>query len=662
MQVTGSFDFNCGDQASVTATPNQAEPRSSPIQSPNRSVSQPQQELIASQTTRRNNAVPANQAPSKPTVKAREDHSQTAKINSLKQPPPPVNRASKPGISGLDLGLTPSATAISHDEQSKDTRTSPFTTPPASESSSNGEEAPPVPTASKPQILSRTTPVNGGSGSVSTAQQLVTLRPPRTSSIPLQHSEHARRRSKSDNVTPEDLEHKPQLPPRRQMAASEMSTSQRTFATGFNRQSLDLPPRSSALEQGFFPGSFPPRRESHHSLSVRNRAADTLKHRQTSMTPPPRAKVEPQFNRTFMRSSPTLTEPSRLPETNSVAPATASAAGGYPDSSKANRRPPTHDGYPSTIQTGYDTRLIDACGEYVCTSGTSTRAWHIATGNQIMNMAHPEGIKVTALSFKPSRDIDKEGSVVWLGTNFGEIMEVDITTRSVVALDDRTHSRREIVKMYRKAAEIWTLDNEGKLIVWPPDEAGSPTLNKSVPNGKTCRGVTSSVIVGNKLWLAAGKNIRVYQPNTNPAQISFEVTQEAISGPSGGDITSCAYMPSDPDNVYCGHSDGKISIFSKRNNNHVETFSVSLYKVSCLAGIGDYLWAGFNNGYIMLFDPKSRPWTTKKYWQPHTHPVVGIVPDRSSLWKLDHFHVLSLGVDSTIGVWDGVLEEDWIGE
>lgn len=276
-------------------------------------------------------------------------------------------------------------------------------------------------------------------------------------------------------------------------------------------------------------------------------------------------------------------------------------------------------------------------------------------------MNHPEGVKVTALVFKPSRTVEREGQRVWLGTNFGEIMEVDIPTKTVTGVNDRTHSRREIVKMYRKAAEIWTLDNEGKLIVWPPDADGTPNLENSVLNGKASRGLTSSVIVGNKLWVAAGKSIRVFQPNTNPDQITFEVTQESISAPSGGDITSCAYLPTDPDRVYCGHSDGKISIFSKRNNKHIETLSVSLYKVSCLAGVGDYLWAGFNNGSIMLFDTKTRPWATKKYWQPHVFPVVSIVADRNSIWKTGRFHVLSLGIDSSIGIWDGMLEQDWIG-
>ena len=277
-------------------------------------------------------------------------------------------------------------------------------------------------------------------------------------------------------------------------------------------------------------------------------------------------------------------------------------------------------------------------------------------------MAHPEGVKVTALVFRPSRDIQEEGQIVWLGTNYGEIMEVDIITKSVVALDERTHSRREVVKMWRKASEIWTLDSDGKLFVWPSGEHGNPQLNTGILNGRACRGVTSSVIVGNKLWLAAGKSIRVFQPNTNPGQISFEVTQDALAGPSSGDVTSCAYLSGDPDRIYFGHSDGKISIFSKRDNKHIETSAVSLYKVSCLAGVGDYLWAGFNNGSIMVFDTKTRPWTTRKYWQAHTHPVASIQADRGSLWKLGRFHVLSLGVDSMIGVWDGMLEADWIGK
>ena len=609
--------------------------------------------------------IPTDHASTSRPFEGEEPVKSTIKIGTSKQAPPPVNRAAKPGLLGIDLTTTNKGGELNVQTPThQEPRSSPFTTPPDSESSSDErEKAPPVPVASKPPTGVVGEPPNS---TTNTFTPSASFRPPRISSIAPPHKglDHTRRRSKSDNTPSpiDDSDVRPKLPPRRQLQTSDISSTKRTSISPWGRQSLDLPPRPSALSQGFSPGSFPPRRESHHTILSKPRHNDIMSQRRTSLTPPPRAKPEPQLNRTFMRSSPALAEPSRTPETGSAASSVVASAGPYPNSSRANRRPPVHREGPRQIQTGFDTRLMDSCGDFVCTSGTSTRVWRVSTGKMAMIMNHPEGVKVTALAFKPSRDIETEGQYIWLGTNFGEIMEVNIMNKSVTGVDERTHSRREIVKMYRKATEIWTIDSEGKLIVWPADEDGTPNLSKSVLNGRASRGMTSSVIVGNKLWMAAGRGIRVFQPNPNPDHITFEVTQEAFVPPSGGDITSCAYLSSDPDRIYCGHSDGKISIFSKRSNKHVDTFSVSLYKVSCLAGVGDYLWAGFNSGSIMLFDPKTTPWTTVKYWQAHTHPVVSIIADRSSVWKLGRFHVLSLGIDSTIGVWDGMLEDDWIGE
>ena len=481
-------------------------------------------------------------------------------------------------------------------------------------------------------------------------------RPQRISSYNLlKTQQHGRRRSRSDNaVSKAEEEARPRLPPRQRVGISESMTSVRAG------HSLDLPRRASATPQDGIAGSFPPRRESQTPIAKRSRMRDGVMQRRMSITPPPRPKPETSFNRTFMKSSPVLTETSNTPVATQTPAKVDPVTGGFPNSSRANRKPPIHGDGPPTINTGYDPRLIDACGEHVCTSGTSTQVWHIGTGKLVMAMAHPEGTKTTALTFKPSRNIDKEGQYIWLGTNFGEIMEIDVTKKCVTDIDDRTHSRREIVKMYRKAAEIWSIDNEGKLIVWPSDDSGTPNLTRSVLNGKVPRGVTSSVLVGNKLWIAAGKQISIFQPNVTPAQIAVEVTQDIISAPSGGDITSSAYLCSDPDRVYCGHSDGKISIFSRKTNKHIETVSVSLYKVSCLAGVGDYLWAGFNNGIIMLFDTKTRPWRTTKYWHGHSHPVIAIMADQSSTWKVGRYNVLSLGMDGAIGIWDGLLEDDWI--
>ena len=586
--------------------------------------------------------------------------------SSSKQPPPPVNRAGKPDINADGSILNTQELGLDIETKPTEIRSSPFSTPPESDgSAAAAEEPPPVPVASKPLVSTLTDPFETKQSPESDQLPKYPPRPPRAASTSRDPIQHPRRNVTGHAISAEEREAKPQLPPRREALVSE-TTAPIKHAPKYSRTSLEDATRSSALSQGFSMDPFPPRRTSHFSVPSAQDGAGPDSIRRTSMTPPPRTKPEPklQLHKAFMKSSPVLTEPvtNSAPLTaSSNAPSnTSTSQAMWPNSLKANRRPPTHHDGPRSIATGVDSRLMDAYGEYVCTTGSTTRVWHTSSGKLQFSMTHPESVKVTALAFKPARQIEKDGEFLWLATNLGEITEVEVRTGNVSAVNERTHSRREVVKIYRKAAELWTLDNDGKIYVWPSNDSGAPSLEHSIFNGKASRGVTSSVVIGNKLWLASGKSIRVFQPNIDPNKISFEVTTDPIIVTSGGEIVSSTYLPSDQDRVYLGHADGKISIYSRKNSKHVETLSVSLYKVSCLAGAGDYLWAGFNNGTIMLFDTKTRPWTTRKYWHPHTHPVVSIVADRSSIWKTGRYHVLSLGVDSTIGIWDGMLEDDWI--
>jgi hypothetical protein len=36
--------------------------------------------------------------------------------------------------------------------------------------------------------------------------------------------------------------------------------------------------------------------------------------------------------------------------------------------------------------------------------------------------------------------------------------------------------------------------------------------------------------------------------------------------------------------------------------------------------------------------------------------------DRTSIWKLDRFQVASLGTDTMLRIWDGMLKNDWLGK
>jgi WD40 repeat protein len=281
-------------------------------------------------------------------------------------------------------------------------------------------------------------------------------------------------------------------------------------------------------------------------------------------------------------------------------------------------------------------------------------------GEIVCSLAHTEGIKIVSIAFKPASDINDEGARLWLGNNIGELTEIDVATQSIVASKSNAHTRREIIKMYRHLTEMWTLDDGGTLHLWAPDSTGSPSLTNPYQSFRVPKGHTFSMVVGDELWHATGKEIRVFVP-TMDGSIQFQVLQRPLSQPNAGEVTSGTTIASQPDKVYFGHTDGKVSIYSRRDYTCLGVVNISVYKITTLAGVGGNLWAGFSTGMVYVYDTTATPWVVKKDWHAHQDPVIKLFADRSSCWSLDRSQVISLGQDSMIRVWDGLLQDDWIG-
>ena len=332
--------------------------------------------------------------------------------------------------------------------------------------------------------------------------------------------------------------------------------------------------------------------------------------------------------------------------------------GDYPDASQASRRPPKFRYRPWQISTTHDTRTFAVCGEYVCTTGIQTKAWSLRTGEQLLDLAHDQMTKVTSLVFKPSASVEDEGKRLWLGTSIGEIHELDIPSQSIVKTKSNAHTRKEIIRMFRHASELWTLD-DGELNVWKPDHEGMPSLDSQCNNFRTKRGHTFSIALGKHLWIAVGKEITVYAPGAK-SDAEFQVLLHPLSQPGTGEIHSGTTLSGKRDLVYFGHQDGKVSIYNRNDFSCTAVVNVSMYKLSSLAGVGDYLWAGFNTGMAYVYDTSTTPWRVKKDWQAHEKQICGISAERSAIWKMDRFQVVTLGTDNVLKIWDGMLEEDWL--
>ena len=273
-----------------------------------------------------------------------------------------------------------------------------------------------------------------------------------------------------------------------------------------------------------------------------------------------------------------------------------------------------------------------------------------------MEFSHGETVKSLSVVFKPGQELKSEGSRIWIGNNIGELHEIDIATQGLVA-SNTSHNRREIIRILRHKKDLWTLDDEGKLFVWHADESGTPSLKYSHKAHRVPKGHTFSMVIRDKLWLASGKEIRIYKPGS---ESSFTVLEGPLIQPGVGDVTSGSYTIQQGGRAYFGHSDGKITIYSLKDHTCLGNVKVSDYKINGLAFAGDYLWAAYRTGKIYVYDTSTTPWTVKKDWRAHDGQVAGLILDPSSIWTLRQLQVTSIGHDQSVRLWDGMLEDDWL--
>ncbi|KAI1615869.1 phosphatidylinositol-bisphosphatase [Exophiala viscosa] len=328
----------------------------------------------------------------------------------------------------------------------------------------------------------------------------------------------------------------------------------------------------------------------------------------------------------------------------------------YPDATNTNRRPPFCKDSPWEIGTRSDSRTLTVCGKYLCTAGYVTRVFDMTSGEQVMSINHGETVKVTAVAFKPAADLAQEGAMLWLGTNAGELMELEVATYTIKTTN-LTHNRREIVSILRNGRDLWTLDDDGKLFVWEADETGVPSLKYSHISHKVQRGHSFSMVIDGTLWLATGKEVRVYKPGN---ENSFAALTGPLSQHGTGDVTCGTHSKENGGRAYFGHNDGRVTIYSTQNFSFIGNIKASDYKINSMSYVGDRLWAAFKTGMVYVYDTSTLPWKVKKDWRAHEGPATELLLDPSSVWTLQRLQVVTIGHDNYVRLWDAALEDDWI--
>ncbi|OAA41660.1 Inositol polyphosphate-related phosphatase [Metarhizium rileyi] len=627
-----------------------------PIKIPSRPAT-PIRSLSAPRSPRLASSQPPSPPPPRRSVEVRRDP---------KQPPPPPaprldkSRKTTPALVSLadtrKIGASCKGTIAD--------ATSPFNSPPASPEKSNGEESPPgLPMRPRADanmdLVSRSKPAVGAAFEP----------PPVHHSIAVRRTEH----EASMNGTT-----KPSLIAQRSgdnrfARSPKRSTSDWTNAYSSNGSNLDMPPpkpprpaqQRIAATSDILSSSAPAARQQQQQLSTHQfpapptrihapvKAVDRPADRDV---PDSRVLTLPQSSTTASHSTPRSISPEPAANAEPTAHVTA-----FPDCANVNRKPPLAKDGCYEIHTKYDPRIFDVCGDLVCTSGQLTRVWNTLDGEQFMSLAHTEGVKATAIVFKPAADPNLEGSFIWIGTNIGELMEVEIATQRITELRTGVHGKAEIMKIYRHYNELWSLDEGGTLNLWPADSEGAPNLNSHpvIQPTRLPKGATFSMVVGSELWHATGKAIRVFEPSTSGSK-PFQVLVRPLMAEGCGDVSAGTTLGSTPGKVYFGHMDGKVSIFSSSDYSCQAILHVSSWKINGLTGVGHNLWAAYNTGKICVYDTTHQPWTLKKEWQAHDQLVLKMKMDPSSAYHMDRLQVASLGTDGKVKLWDGMLQDTWL--
>lgn len=140
-----------------------------------------------------------------------------------------------------------------------------------------------------------------------------------------------------------------------------------------------------------------------------------------------------------------------------------------------------------------------------------------------------------------------------------------------------------------------------------------------------------------------------------------------------GPVTALGTVPAYPSTLFVGHESGYVSIWDLQCPQEGgiypkcdAVFKIGPSDVLSMEGVNDRLWIGLRNGNISVYDVSERPWIVTNSWLAHKGPVHEIKVDVAGLVRDmksggGRLGVMSVGRESDLRMWDGLLEVDWIG-
>ncbi|KAF9111632.1 hypothetical protein BGX27_004645 [Mortierella sp. AM989] len=335
--------------------------------------------------------------------------------------------------------------------------------------------------------------------------------------------------------------------------------------------------------------------------------------------------------------------------------------GVFPDYSRSNRRLPLFSdivGIHDIHQKSHGVRAFSISNEQVATATSNIRVYNVFTGSNVSSYGHEKDTKPTALLFTQSRRPESLGQYLWAGWNEGSLQVIDTKTMEVVEKKGAAHKGGCITQIIRNKSQVWTVDDTGTVFVWAEDTMlcrptiHTPLLSLTIPPKQVC-----AIAVQDMLWSSDGTKINVVRVGPDAGRPKLSPTSMEI--PFGIGPLTCMATITGSGQVFSGHEDGKVIIWSIESRDKVCIINVHAYRIMSLLGVGSHLWAGFATGKIYVLDLRNDVPVVVKDWQAHKDSGVAILHlDEEGLIMGSRHQVGSCAESGEVKIWDGLMAKD----
>ncbi|KAG0024358.1 hypothetical protein BGZ82_010458 [Podila clonocystis] len=374
--------------------------------------------------------------------------------------------------------------------------------------------------------------------------------------------------------------------------------------------------------------------------------------------PPQEAGTNLAVGGNFMDSE---SDSGRVSSTQPVGVTGSASDGVFPDYSRSNRRLPLFSdvmGIHDIHQKSHGVRAFSISNEQVATATSNIRIYSLFTGENISSYGHEKDTKPTALMFTQSRRPDALGQYLWAGWSEGSLQVVDTRTREVVEKRRVAHKGGSVSHIIRCKSQVWTLDDTGSIFVWAEDTMlGRCTLQSPLQSLTTQPKQVCAIAVQDMLWSSEGAKIHIIRVGPDAGRPKMPPTSLDI--PFGIGPVTCLATIAGSGQVFSGHEDGKVIIWSIESREKIRIVNVHAYRIMSLLGVGSYLWAGFATGKIYVLDLRPEVPVVMKDWQAHKDSGVAMMQlDEEGLILGSRHQIGSCAENGEIKVWDGLMAKD----